>query len=82
MKYTIIINRIIDIIQFVNTCSRMSCSNEILLRQGAETVNAASLMGVLSIDLSKPTELEVPSFIGEEEKEILLNYILPFMVIS
>ena len=82
MKYTIIINRIIDIIQFVNTCSHMSCSNEILLRQGAETVNAASLMGVLSIDLSKPTELKVPSSIGKEEKEILLDYISPFTVIS
>ena len=82
MKYTIIMNRIIDIIKFVDTCSHISCSNEIFLRQGAETVNAASLMGVLSIDLSKPTELKMPSSIGKEEKEILLDYILPFIVIS
>ena len=75
-------NRIIEIIKFVDTCSHMSCSNEIFLRQGAETVNAASLMGVLSIDLSKPTELKVPSSIGKEEKEILLDYISPFTVIS
>lgn len=77
MKKNIKINHIIDISGLVTVCSQLPCANEIFLKQGPQVVNAASLMGVFTIDLSKGAEIDIPD---KEEVAPLLEYIEEFII--
>lgn len=50
------LNDINEIKDFVNRCSMFE--EEILLKSGRYIVNAKSIMGILSLDLSKEIEVE------------------------
>ena len=53
------LNAISDIRDFVNAAS--GCESEIEAVSGRHIVNAKSLMGLFSLDLTKPVELHVHS---------------------
>ncbi len=53
--------------EFVNITQAYPC--EILLKSGKYVVNAKSILGVFSLDLTKPVTVEVYS--GEETDEII-----------
>ncbi len=55
-KATIMLSTINDVKDFVNTVSR--CDFDVDLVSGRYAVDAKSIMGIFSLDLSKPIELE------------------------
>ena len=62
-----------EIKEFVNTVNRYSY--EMDLRAGRHVVDAKSILGIFSLDLSKPIALEI---YGDDCAE-LLNEIAPFI---
>ena len=55
--HTIRLHNIAQVKDFVNQCS--GCSFEITLSSGQAVINAKSIMGLFSIDLSAPIRVEV-----------------------
>ena len=55
--HTIRLHNIAQVKDFVNQCS--GCSFEITLSSGQAVINAKSIMGLFSLDLSKPVKVEV-----------------------
>lgn len=66
MTLTISLDTIDKVKHFVNTVFRFS--GEVDLRSGRYTVDAKSIMGIFSLDLSQPLELELH---GEPERDLL-----------
>ena len=56
-KLTVMLTSINDVKNFVNTVSKYDC--EIDLISGRYVVDAKSIMGIFSLDLSKPIDVEV-----------------------
>lgn len=70
----ILLSSINDVKNFVNTVSKYDC--EIDLTSGRYVVDAKSIMGIFSLDLSKPIKLEVyDDAAGEKLCEELKAYI-------
>lgn len=57
--FEIMLNSIGDVKDFVNIVNRFSC--DIDLASGRYVVDAKSIMGIFSLDLSKPIKVEVHS---------------------
>lgn len=55
--HTIRLHNIAQVKDFVNQCS--GCSFEITLSSGQAVINAKSIMGLFSLDLSQPVQVEV-----------------------
>ena len=55
-KITVLLNKIRDISKFVRLTSK--CRDDVVVKSGHYAVNAKSLLGLLSLDLSKPVEVE------------------------
>ena len=72
--YQILLSSINDVKNFVNTVSKYDY--EIDLTSGRYVVDAKSIMGIFSLDLSKPIKVEIHS----ENCEDLFNEIKPFVV--
>ena len=70
------LNVINDVKAFVNHCS--SCAFDIDLTSGRYTINAKSIMGIFSLDLSNPIQVVV----SEEgpEAEAFFGAIAPFRI--
>lgn len=72
--FQILLSSINDVKNFVNTVSKYDC--EIDLTSGRYVVDAKSIMGIFSLDLSKPIKLEIyDDNAGEKLCEELNPYI-------
>ena len=58
-KCTVLLSSINDVKNFVNIVSRYDC--DIDLSSGRYVVDAKSIMGIFSLDLSKPITVEIHS---------------------
>ena len=73
-KYTIMLKSIVDVKNFVNI---VNCYDfEIDLESGRYVVDAKSIMGIFSLDLSKPINV----YIHTDEPTDIEEKIAPFMV--
>lgn len=72
--FNIQLNSINDVKLFVNTVSNYSC--DIDLTSGRYVVDAKSIMGIFSLDLSKPIKVEIFS----DDCEQLMKELERFMV--
>lgn len=68
MKKTIVVKLewVDDVKKFVNASMASNCN--VMLKSGRYCVNGKSLLGVFSLDLSKPITVEI---IGENENDII-----------
>ena len=67
-KATVFLNSIDKVKSFVNTISHYSCDFDLI--SGRYVIDAKSIMGIISLDLSKPLELEIHED-GEAATEIM-----------
>ena len=74
-KVLISLNKITDIATFVDLASK--CKDDVVVKSGNFAVNAKSLMGLYSLDLSKPVMAEfygnVPCEVAEEIKKFIVE---------
>lgn len=54
---TILINEVTSVNAVVTTC--LSFEEDVLIKSGKYVINAKSLLGVYSLDLSKPIEISI-----------------------
>lgn len=78
MSYRILLNKIEDVKRFVALMSKYSFTGRI--KQGRYVVDATSLLGVFSLNLSLPVNLEIDDNITTDEIDKFLDDIKPFMV--
>ena len=52
----VVLNDVSNVQDFVNTCSKFDF--DIYMQSGRYIINAKSIMGVLSLDLSKPVDVK------------------------
>lgn len=57
MKKIIVLNTINDVKAFVNTVSKYNFDADLI--SGRYAVDAKSIMGIFSLDLTKPVEMEI-----------------------
>ncbi len=57
LTYTIMLNTINDVKQFVNTVSKYDFDVDLV--SGRYAIDAKSIMGIFSLDLSKPIKIEL-----------------------
>ena len=72
-KFEILLSSINDVKNFVNIVSKYDC--DIDLTSGRYVVDAKSIMGILSLDLSKPIMVDIHS----EDCEALYNELTPYI---
>lgn len=73
METNIQLNYISDMNAFVNTCSAVF-EEEIYIKQGKQTINAKSLLGMYSLDWSKPVTVEIVTD-NENVKDNFYKYV-------
>ena len=73
-KVSIMLNTINDVKSFVNTVSKYSFDVDLI--SGRYAVDAKSIMGIFSLDLSKAIEMEV----HDDDCAALLEEVKPFIV--
>ena len=73
-KATIMLSTINDVKDFVATVSR--CDYDVDLVSGRYAIDAKSIMGIFSLDLSKPIELEAQT----EDPSEFFDHIKQFIV--
>lgn len=73
MKTRIQLDLIKDMNAFVNACSNLF-AEEIYVTQGKQVIAAKSLLGMYSLDWSRPVEVEIETD-NEEVKKNFYNYI-------
>lgn len=73
-KITIALNTINDVKFFVNTVSRYDFDVDLI--SGRYAVDAKSIMGIFSLDLSKPIELAIHA---EADVDAILDVIKPYL---
>ena len=73
MKTRIQLDLIKDVNAFVNACSNLF-AEEIYVTQGKQVIAAKSLLGMYSLDWSRPVEVEIETG-NEEVKKNFYNYI-------
>lgn len=73
-KITISLNEISNISEFVSLTSK--CRDDVVVKSGNFAVNAKSIMGLYSLDLSKPVMVEFYGYIPCEVKEGMKKFIV------
>ena len=73
MKTRIQLDLIKDVNAFVNACSNLF-AEEIYVTQGKQVIAAKSLLGMYSLDWSRPVEVEIETD-NKEVKKNFYNYI-------
>jgi hypothetical protein len=75
VKATVLLDKIADIKDFVNLTSK--CSDDVTIGSGRFTVDAKSIMGLFSLDLTKPLKVEfygdIPYEVKEGMKKFMVN---------
>lgn len=74
MQITISLNKITDISNFVALVSK--CRDDVVVKSGHFAVNAKSLMGLYSLDLTKPLKVEFYGDIPYEVREGMKKFIV------
>ncbi len=74
IKATIYFNRVTDIAEFVNLASK--CKEDVVVKSERFVVNAKSIMGLYSLDLTKPLNVEFYGDIPYEVKEGMKKFIV------
>lgn len=69
------LNSIDKVKSFVNDISRFNCDFDLV--SGRYVIDAKSIMGIFSLDLSKPIELNIHA---EEEADAVLEVLKPYIV--
>ena len=73
-KVMVLLDKITDISNFVTLVSK--CRDDVVVKSGHFAVNAKSLMGLYSLDLTKPLKVEFYGDIPYEVKEGMKKYIV------
>lgn len=73
-KITIHFRNITDIAEFVNLAS--ACRDDVVVKSGHFAINAKSIMGLYSLDLTKPLKVEFYGDIPYEVKEGMKKFIV------
>lgn len=73
-KITVMLNKVTDISEFVNLVSK--CRDDVVIKSGRFSVNAKSIMGLFSLDLSKPLKVEFYGVIPYDVKEGLKKFMV------
>ena len=74
-KYTVLLNSIEKIKDFVNTITRYPYDFDLV--SGRYTIDAKSIMGIFSLDLSKPIDLNIHAEGNADEvMEVLKPYLI------
>lgn len=75
VKITVSLDKITDIRDFVNLASK--CRDDVVVKSGNYAVSAKSIMGLFSLDLTKPLKVEfygtVPYEVREGMKKFIIN---------
>ena len=74
VKIAVTLNKITDIKEFVNLISK--CRDDVIAKSGRYIVSAKSIMGLFSLDLSKPLEVEFYGDIPYEVREGIKKFII------
>lgn len=74
-EYTIYLDTIARVKSFVNLVNRYD--NDFDLLKGRYVVDAKSIMGIFSLDLSKPIDLKIHA---EENPDEVMEVIKPYLV--
>ena len=74
VKTTVLLDKITDIKDFVNLVSK--CSDDVTIGLGRFAVDAKSIMGLFSLDLTKPLDVEFYGDIPYEVKEGMKKFIV------
>lgn len=74
VKITVLLNRIIDVKNFINLVSK--CNDDVTIGSGRVKVDAKSIMGVFSLDLSKPLKVEFYGDIPYEVRKGMKEFIV------
>ena len=74
LKVKVILNKVEDIPKLVALASK--CSGDVVVRSGRFAVDAKSIMGLYSLDLSKPVDVEFYGDIPFETKEGMKDIIV------
>ena len=70
------LSSISDVKEFVNFASQQSCDIDVV--SGRYIIDAKSIMGIFSIDLSRPINVEVHG--NKEQREAFYNIVEKFVV--
>ena len=73
-KITISLNKIADIKDFVGLTSK--CSDDVIVCSGRFAVDAKSIMGLFSLDLTKPLKVEFYGSVPYEVKEGMKKFMI------
>ncbi len=73
-SFTILLSSINDVKNFVNIVNKYSC--DVDLTSGRYVVDAKSIMGIFSLDLTKPIKIDIHS----ENDQALVDELQPFVV--
>lgn len=76
MKVNIKLDSIDKVRNFVNTVNRYTSDFDLI--NGRYVIDAKSIMGIFSLDLSKPLILEIHE--ADNEKETLMEDLKPYMI--
>lgn len=74
IKVMVLLEKITDIKDFVNLVSK--CSDDVTIGSGRFVVNAKSIMGLFSLDLSKPLKVEFYGQVPFEVREGMKKFIV------
>lgn len=74
IKVTVLLDKIADIKDFVNLVSK--CSDDVTIGTGRFKVDAKSIMGLFSLDLSKHLKVEFYGNVPYEVKEGMKKFIV------
>lgn len=74
IRITVDLNKFVDIAKFVNLASK--CKDDVIVKSGRFAIDAKSLIGLYSLDLSKPLEVEFYGDIPYEVKEGMKKFIV------
>ncbi|HBQ63819.1 MAG TPA: serine kinase [Clostridiales bacterium] len=77
-SFTIQLKSINEVKDFVNTVNRFDCDIDLI--SGRYVVDAKSIMGIFSLDLSKPIRMEIHADNCSETEEALSKSISRFLV--
>lgn len=74
IKITVLLDKITDIRDFVNLASK--CRDDVTIGSGRFKVDAKSIMGLFSLDLSKPLKVEFYGNIPYEVREGMKKFMV------
>lgn len=73
-KITISLNKIVDVSKFVALTSK--CKGDVVVKTGRFAVNAKSIMGLFSLDLTKPVVVEFYCDIPLEVRDGIKKFVV------